>query len=114
MDKIEVLTLVNQNNESMGQFVKYEDYCKLQSNHEDLSNLSWNSYKDTKPPLNEKILILCNGNSIGPFVTTRIFEKESDFNSDDIYGWVTFQDFLKYNTELNISGYQLLTKGLKD
>lgn len=35
MDKIEVITLVNQNNESMGKFVKYEDYCKLQSDYDD-------------------------------------------------------------------------------
>ena len=33
--KIEVLTLINQNNKSMGSFVKYEDYCKLQSDYDD-------------------------------------------------------------------------------
>lgn len=39
MNKIEVLALVNQNNESMGRFVKYEDYCKLQSDYDEVIQL---------------------------------------------------------------------------
>lgn len=37
--KIEVLTLINQNNKSIGSFVKYEDYCELQSDYDELVQL---------------------------------------------------------------------------
>lgn len=69
--------------------------------------LHWNSYKDIKPPLDKKVLILCMGNSLGPFITTRIFENEIDYETKDIYGWITIEEFHKINIGLSTSGYEL-------